>query len=196
MTEHAARLDALAATASAAHERAQAAARSSAGYARECGEALANAKSLLPHGQWLPWLRQHVPTVSERLAQYYMRVARRWDELQAANPNAGSDLSYHDAIDLLAEPIDSRAEPRPALTLAPGGHEGDPDLAPADAPLVAGKLTMIRLMFGQSDGAMFVEQVRALGAVYGTSTTSDTIARVVSVAHAAIAGSQWCRRSA
>src|SRR5215212_4004540 len=41
----------------------------------ETGRLLIEAKSALPHGAWLPWLREHVG-ISERLAQGYMRLTR------------------------------------------------------------------------------------------------------------------------
>jgi hypothetical protein len=40
-----------------------------------CGKMLLEAKSSVPHGQWLPWLRQNV-TFGERSAQGYMRLAK------------------------------------------------------------------------------------------------------------------------
>lgn len=40
------------------------------------GVKLIEAKRLLPHGEWLPWLRMHCE-LSERAAQYHMRSHRR-----------------------------------------------------------------------------------------------------------------------
>jgi protein gp37 len=39
------------------------------------GTKLCEAKALLPHGEWLPWLRKHVE-MTERVAQYYMQLAQ------------------------------------------------------------------------------------------------------------------------
>lgn len=50
------------------------AAKTAAERAIEAGRALNEAKSLLKHGEWLPWLRDHAE-VSERTAQLYMRIA-------------------------------------------------------------------------------------------------------------------------
>lgn len=40
-----------------------------------CGNALNEAKKLVPHGRWLGWLEGHCKGVSERTAQNYMRLA-------------------------------------------------------------------------------------------------------------------------
>jgi len=50
--------------------------------ARAAGLALLKAKAALPHGGWLPWLRDCCP-ISERTAQLYMRIA---DGCPAAGP--------------------------------------------------------------------------------------------------------------
>jgi hypothetical protein len=72
-------------------------------HAIRAGELLAEAKALLPHGQWLPWLEAHFAG-SERSAQAYMRVAREWPRLAAENPQHVADLSYRDALRDLAAP--------------------------------------------------------------------------------------------
>jgi hypothetical protein len=41
------------------------------------GKALNQAKGQVPHGAWLPWLKEYCPEVSERTAQRYMRLAER-----------------------------------------------------------------------------------------------------------------------
>jgi hypothetical protein len=56
------------------HDQARLAARTSLAHAIEAGEKLIEAKAHLPHGQWLPWLREHV-SISERSAQVYIRLA-------------------------------------------------------------------------------------------------------------------------
>jgi hypothetical protein len=84
------------------HAQAEAALRSSLGHARAAGELLAQAKGRCGHGAWLPWLREHV-RFSERTAQGYMRIAREWDRLQA-NPQPVADLTYREALQMLARP--------------------------------------------------------------------------------------------
>jgi hypothetical protein len=45
-------------------------------YALACGLLLLQVKDRLPRGQWLAWLAERCPDMSERRAQRYMRVAR------------------------------------------------------------------------------------------------------------------------
>lgn len=52
-------------------------------HARRAGKLLGEAKSSMPHGEWLRWLARWCPNISERRAQMYMRVAARWSHLQA-----------------------------------------------------------------------------------------------------------------
>jgi hypothetical protein len=54
------------------------------------GQDLLQAKADLPHGQWLPWLQSSCPSISERMAQRYMRVA--------SNPTRVSDLAEADSL--------------------------------------------------------------------------------------------------
>ena len=76
---------------------------------REAGEAildigarLIEAKELLPHGEWLPWLNERVE-ISERTAQKFMKLAREW-----SNPNTLADLGASKALMLLALPEGER----------------------------------------------------------------------------------------
>jgi hypothetical protein len=92
----------LAAKINAEHQRALSAARTALEHARRAGELLTEAKAQCQHGQWLPWLKANV-SFSERTAQNYMRVATRWEELQA-NPQATADLTIEEGLKLLAAP--------------------------------------------------------------------------------------------
>jgi hypothetical protein len=73
MTANSNRLPILAAEIQAAHAAALAAARTSVEKAVEAGKLLIEAKAALPHGQWLPWLRDI--GLSPRTAQRYMQLA-------------------------------------------------------------------------------------------------------------------------
>lgn len=66
------------------------------------GQRLIEAKSMLPHGKWIPWLTEQVE-FSERTAQSFMRLAREW-----SNPQALADLGATKALALLALPPDER----------------------------------------------------------------------------------------
>lgn len=69
----------------------------------EIGQRLNEAKELLPHGEWLPWLETRVQ-FSERTAQKYMAMAREY----ADNPQLVSDLGSEKAFALLALPKEER----------------------------------------------------------------------------------------
>lgn len=62
----------------------------------EIGKRLKEAKGLLPHGGWLPWLNEKVE-FSERTAQNFMRLADAY-----ANPQTLADLGASKALQLLA----------------------------------------------------------------------------------------------
>ena len=66
------------------------------------GQRLIEAKSLLPHGEWLPWLTERVE-FSERTARNFMRLAREWTNRQAL-----ADLGAAKALTLLALPPEER----------------------------------------------------------------------------------------
>ena len=67
------------------------------------GQRLIEAKEMLPHGEWLPWLTERVE-FSEKTAQNFMRLAREW----GANPQALADLGATKALTLLALPPEER----------------------------------------------------------------------------------------
>ena len=66
------------------------------------GQRLLEAKAILPHGEWRPWLTEQVE-FSERQAQRFMKLAQEW-----ANPTALSDLGATKALALLALPPEER----------------------------------------------------------------------------------------
>lgn len=68
------------------------------------GRGLIEAKALLAHGEWLPWLTERVE-FSERSAQNIMRLAREW-----TNPQALADLGATKALVLLALPAEERED--------------------------------------------------------------------------------------
>ena len=68
------------------------------------GQRLIEAKEMLPHGQWLPWLTDQVE-FSERTAQDFMRLAREW-----SNPQTLADLGKAKALKLLLLPAAERED--------------------------------------------------------------------------------------
>jgi hypothetical protein len=71
------RLGVLAAEISEHHRCAGAATREAIRHAIEAGQRLAEAKKLVGHGEWLPWLKANVPGISARTAQRYLAAAER-----------------------------------------------------------------------------------------------------------------------
>lgn len=55
----------------------------------QCGKRLIGMKKIVGHGNWLPYLKSHLPEISESTAQRYMKIARD-------NPNAArvQDLKF------------------------------------------------------------------------------------------------------
>lgn len=68
------------------------------------GQRLIEAKAMLSHGEWLPWLEEKVE-FSERTARNFMRLARDWTNRQAL-----ADLGAAKALQLLALPESEREE--------------------------------------------------------------------------------------
>ena len=68
------------------------------------GRCLIEAKDLLPHGEWLPWLTERVE-FSPRTAQNFMRLAREWTNTQTL-----ADLGASKALSLLALPLEEREQ--------------------------------------------------------------------------------------
>lgn len=66
------------------------------------GQRLQEAKDMLPHGEWLPWLRDRVE-FSERMAQQLMQLAR-----EMSNPQTFADLEPSKVLALLAVPAEER----------------------------------------------------------------------------------------
>src|SRR5262245_28299414 len=99
----------LAAKINEAHAEAEAAIQAGLLRARTVGEMLLAAKAQLPHGEWLPWLAANV-AFAERTARAYMRVAKRWGELEAKSATV-ADLTFRYGLQLLAAPKDEQDEP-------------------------------------------------------------------------------------
>jgi hypothetical protein len=69
------RLPTLAAEIRKAHADVQDAAKTAAQRAIEAGHALLEAKGLVKHGEWLPWLREHC-ALADRTARLYIQIAK------------------------------------------------------------------------------------------------------------------------
>ena len=64
------------------------------------GELLIEAKALVKHGQWLPWLRDHCQ-ISDRTARLYMQLARNRERIEKQNRQPIADLTMNEAAALL-----------------------------------------------------------------------------------------------
>jgi N6-adenosine-specific RNA methylase IME4 len=84
-----------------AHRRFEQSMRGSLELAVEAGEKLSAVRQSLPHGQWLPWLKQHF-SGSVRHAQNYMAMFSRRAEIES-NTQRASHLSLRSAVKLLTK---------------------------------------------------------------------------------------------
>jgi len=84
------------------HRQAEAAIRSGLEHALEAGRLLVEAKTKCPHGGWGDWVESNCE-FSQRTAQAYIRVAKRWPEIEA-KAQSSADLTIDGALQLLADP--------------------------------------------------------------------------------------------
>jgi hypothetical protein len=106
-------LSQLATQINAAHSAARAAASATLEHALRCGELLSDAKAQVPHGGWLPWLKDNCPEVSSRTAQRYVQLHGKRAEIQ---------MRRHDAFGGTIEAslaLISKPRPKPRLETAP-----------------------------------------------------------------------------
>jgi len=90
------------------HQAVATALKQSVKHAIAAGELLIEAKDQVPHGRWLPWLRDHC-TISERTAQLYMRVAKNRADIEDQMRNDVADLTLSEAAAMLALSSDMKA---------------------------------------------------------------------------------------
>ena len=85
-------LDALADRINAEHEACRSAMQKGLEHTLEAGRLLLEAKKGLPHGEWLPWLKENCSDIGERTAQNYMRLAREYPKLEPAKAQRVADF--------------------------------------------------------------------------------------------------------
>lgn len=90
-----------------AHRLAREHAESAIDHAFRAGALLLKAKAQVPHGRWLPWLRENVK-FSERSAQAYMRLAAKQESIRSNIADAEDGISVRQALEHLRRPL--RAE--------------------------------------------------------------------------------------
>jgi hypothetical protein len=90
------------------HRECEQAARSAIEHAKAAGELLIEAKAQIPHGGWLPWLRENAEC-SVRMAQNYMTIASSWALIESeTNTQRVSYLTISQSLRVLAS-----ADPKP-----------------------------------------------------------------------------------
>jgi Protein of unknown function (DUF3102) len=127
------RLPVLAATINEHLEAAEAATRRGLEHAIAVGALLIEAKELVAHGEWLPWLQANC-RVSERSAQVYMRLARNRHKLDALKNESIADLTIPGAVALVGKPKPERQPGLPGQLDLLGAPEVPPPV-PAASPL-------------------------------------------------------------
>jgi hypothetical protein len=105
------RLPVLAAQINQAHDLACRSAQSAISHAIAVGEGLLEAKALLGHGEWLPWLAENFD-FSERTAQKYIRLAKHRDEV-TANAKEPSYLAIDEALKAIRKIPAANQNPEP-----------------------------------------------------------------------------------
>lgn len=105
-------------------------------HARAAGAELLKVKAALKHGEFGPWIAEHLD-FSERTAQGYMRVATNWTQVESKSATV-ADLTLRGALDALAKPKprldqkppapDTRRKPEQAIAddPAPDGSASGP----------------------------------------------------------------------
>lgn len=139
------------------HRQAEKAARKALDHALAAGDALLEAKGCVAHGEWAHWLSQHVPAISGRTAQLYMKLARHRDEL---NPQRVADLSLRQAERLVRR--------RVAATRAPGTTD-------ATRSEVEEEVEELKRLYLELD----VEQRRAVLDQVQTERAAEEAARII-----------------
>jgi hypothetical protein len=185
-----------------AHDAATLATESFVDRARRVGELLLSAKKEIRHGLWLHWLATNCPTISDQVAQRYMRIAREWPRIEAArNASRGTYLPMRGALALISNGDDedealpiAPAAPEPEANpdeLAPGGAEGDPEPDDADDSVASRvHMHMLRLAVDDNERSELLELLVGLGPHFSTGSITATLLAVVRYAHSAIFGAR------
>lgn len=173
-----------------AHKAFLATAASALEYAKQAGELLSEAKAQLPHGEWLPWLEAQCPSISARVAQGYMRIAREWPKLldaAAQNETAVSYLPIRDALTILADGWTDPGE------LGPGGADADVEASDdGDGGCVTGTDSLtktFRLFFTVETLTEFKGQLKELRLALHTGNDTDTVRQAIRLVHDALSPS-------
>ena len=133
---------------------AESTARAAVEHALHAGRLLTEAKALVPHGQWEPWLLEHC-TVAPRTAQAYMRLAKTLPTLSDEKRNAVADLPLREAVAAIST--------RPSARTSSPRHRVGTTLATTARPRLQSAWKSLRTL--QSDigcRPIKVERIKAL----------------------------------
>jgi hypothetical protein len=83
------------------HQQVRLALGNALSFAMDAGDALIAAQQRLPHGSWLPWLKNHCD-LGERTAQLYMQLADGRATIESQIRSSAADLSLRAALRLIA----------------------------------------------------------------------------------------------
>jgi len=151
-------------------------------YARQAGALLIEAKALVAHGEWLPWLATNCTDITARTAQGYMTISREWSRLQEIQEkrNGVSSLSLRKALSLLA------AEWSDPDELSEGGSSVEPPPDPPhdddDDDDPPPHLHHVTLTFASFEAkAEFRRQVAAAQRALGTTNKTATVERCIGI---------------
>ena len=83
------------------HSAFTAAAKHTIEHALTIGDLLIRAKEKAGYGNWLPWLAEHCPNISERHARNFMAMARHRAHIEGKSATV-ADLTIREALALIA----------------------------------------------------------------------------------------------
>jgi Protein of unknown function (DUF3102) len=81
----------------------QAAAKTGIEHALNAGDLLIQAQKRLKHGEWTPWLKEHVK-ISDRTARLYIQLAKNRQKIEASNRQRIADFTIQGALELISAP--------------------------------------------------------------------------------------------
>jgi hypothetical protein len=166
------RLPVLAATINEHVDAANAAITRGLEHAIAAGALLVEAKDLVDHGEWLPWLQANC-RLSERQARTYMRLARYRHRLESA---VAADLTIAAAEALVGKPKPDRPQGLPGQLDMLGGPEVPPPVPAASSvgravfDLVADLEQVLALLRDEGERAANEEEEERLRAADSTIT--------------------------
>ena len=103
--------------------------RSAVQHAMRAGELLTQAKDTLPHGAWLPWLRDNFE-LSQQTASEYMRLFSNYGTSRNLPP------SINAALKQIAKPPKTQSRPEPSAQRPPVHDKREPEIIALPASAV------------------------------------------------------------